>query len=104
MTCGPDGIPVAIIKKKVKHQIAEPLSHIINRSLDLGKCPENMKNTKTIGIQKGQKSYGLNDLRPLAITSVFSKVFETAHCNGMSNYLHQTNFFTPTWVHLRTMS
>ena len=36
---------------------------------------------------KRQKSFKLNDLRPLAVTSVFSKVFETAHYNGMSNYL-----------------
>jgi len=53
MMCGPDGIPVEIIKKKVKHHIAESLSHIIKRSLNLEKCPENLKYTnKIIAIQK----------------------------------------------------
>ena len=86
MTCGPDGIPVAIIKKVI-HQIAEPLTQIINRSIQLEKCPERLKDTKVIAIQKDKTSHKLNDLRPLAITSVFSKVMETVHYNGMSQFL-----------------
>lgn len=93
MTCGPDGIPVAIIKK-VKDEIAEPLKILMNQSVEIEKCPEKLKDTRLIAIQKDKKSFKLQDLRPLAITSVFSKIFETNFYNGMVNYLNKNELIT----------
>ena len=74
MTCGPDEIPVAVVKR-VKQEIAGPMSLIINKSVEYGKCPQKLKETKVIPIQKDKNSFKINDLRPLAIPSVFFENF-----------------------------
>jgi len=56
MTCGPDEIPVAVVKR-VKQEIAGPISLIINKSVEHGKCPQKLKETKVIPIQKDKNSF-----------------------------------------------
>jgi hypothetical protein len=52
------------------------MCHLINASLKNGYFPANMKKTKIIPIfKKGDKNDASN-YRPIAITSVFSKVYE----------------------------
>jgi len=81
MTCGSDLLPVRIIKE-VKCEIAEPLSEVINKSIEQGICPENLKETKLIAIQKDKNSFKLNDLRPLAITSFFHQNYRNITTRG----------------------
>ena len=49
---GFDGISVCIIKKKIIHNIVDPLSHIFNLSLSTGICPNSLKIAKIISIFK----------------------------------------------------
>jgi len=86
MTCGPDEIPVAVVKR-VKQEIAGPMSSIINKSVDYGKYPQKLKESKVIPIHKDKNSFKINYLGPLAITFVFSKLFDTEHYSGMTDFL-----------------
>jgi len=56
MTCGSDEIPVAVVKK-VKQEIVGPMSLIINWSVEYGECPQRLKETRIILIQKDKNSY-----------------------------------------------
>jgi len=47
--------------------------------MELEKCPENLEDRRVVAIQKQKDSHKLNDLRPLSISSVFSKIIEKSH-------------------------
>ena len=75
-TTGPDGIP-AIVLKKCAPELAPLLSDLYNVSLSSGKCPSAWKSAHVVPVpKKGDHSLPSN-YRPIAITSVLCKVFES---------------------------
>ncbi|KAK3574269.1 hypothetical protein QTP86_004384 [Hemibagrus guttatus] len=72
---GPDGVTPACLKT-CADQLAFIFSQIFNRSLELCEVPACFKHSTIIPIPKKPKITGLNDYRPVALTSVVMKPFE----------------------------
>ncbi len=72
---GPDGVSPACLKS-CADQLAPIFTQIINRSLELCEVPSCFKRSTIIPIPKKPKITGLNDYRPVALTSVVMKSFE----------------------------
>ncbi|KAK3571123.1 hypothetical protein QTP86_001911 [Hemibagrus guttatus] len=72
---GPDGVTPACLKTCAE-QLAFIFSQIFNRSLELYEVPACFKRSTIIPIPKTSKITGLNDYRPVALTSVVMKSFE----------------------------
>ncbi|KAK3517034.1 hypothetical protein QTP70_032526, partial [Hemibagrus guttatus] len=72
---GPDGVTPACLKT-CADQLAFIFSQIFNRSLELCEVPVCFKRSTIIPIPKKPKITGLNDYRPVALTSVVMKLFE----------------------------
>jgi len=58
-------------------------------SFETGIFPNTLKLTKFVSIPKKKGPIGLNDLRPIALTSVFSKIFERALFDRLYCFLTQ---------------
>ncbi|KAK3548246.1 hypothetical protein QTP70_005811 [Hemibagrus guttatus] len=72
---GPDGVTTACLKT-CADQLAFTFSQIFNRSLELCEVPACFKRSTIIPIPKKPKIKGLNDYRPVALTSVVMKLFD----------------------------
>ncbi|KAI2661094.1 hypothetical protein H4Q32_030126 [Labeo rohita] len=72
---GPDGVTPACLKT-CADQLAPIFSQIFNRSLELCEVPSCFKRYTIIPVPKKTKKTGLNDYRPLALTSLVMKSFE----------------------------
>ncbi len=67
---GPDGVTPACLKI-CADQLAPIFTQIFNRSLELCEVPSCFKRSTIISVPKKPKITGLNDYRPVALTSVF---------------------------------
>ncbi|KAL0159063.1 hypothetical protein M9458_047139, partial [Cirrhinus mrigala] len=72
---GPDGVTPACLKT-CADQLAPIFSQIFNRSLELCEVPSCFKRSTIIPVPKKPKITGLNDYRPVALTSVIMKSLE----------------------------
>ncbi len=72
---GPDGVSPACLKS-CADQLAPIFTQIFNRSLELCEVPSSFKRSTIIPVAKKPKITGLNDYRPVALTSVVMKSFE----------------------------
>ena len=92
---GPDGLSTSLIKRHM-HSLLTPLTHIINLSFSTGTFPEALKITKVTPIfkQNGEKNNKEN-YRPIAITSVISKIFEKAFITRLENFLTLYKILSP---------
>ncbi|KAL0201453.1 hypothetical protein M9458_004640, partial [Cirrhinus mrigala] len=72
---GPDGVTPACLKT-CADELAPIFSQIFNRSLELCEVPDCLKRSTIIPVPKKSKITGLNDYRPMALTSVVMKSFE----------------------------
>ncbi len=72
---GPDVVTPACLKS-CADQLAPIFTKIFNRSLELCEVPSCFKRSTIIPIPKKSKITGLNDYRPVALTSVVMKSFE----------------------------
>ncbi len=72
---GPDGVSPACLKSCAV-QLAPIFTQIFNRSLELCEVPSCFKRSSIIPVPKKPKITGLNDYRPVALTSVVMKSFE----------------------------
>ncbi|KAL0153467.1 hypothetical protein M9458_051234, partial [Cirrhinus mrigala] len=72
---GPDGVTPACLKT-CADQLAPIFSQIFNRSLELCEVPSCFKHSTIIPVPKNPKITGLNDYRPVVLTSVIMKSLE----------------------------
>ncbi len=72
---GPDGVSPACLKS-CADQLVPIFTQIFNRSLELCEVPSCFKRSTIIPVPKKPKITGLNDYRPVALTSVAMKSFE----------------------------
>ncbi len=72
---GPDGVSPACLKT-CADLLAPIFTQIFNRSLELCEVPSCFKRSTIIPIPKKPKITGLNDYRPVSLTSVAMKSFE----------------------------
>ena len=74
-SCGPDGIPVKFIKIAADC-LASPLTHILNNCISKQVFPSTWKTARISAIPKNSTVKSNNDLRPISILPVLSKIYE----------------------------
>ena len=87
---GFDNVPVDIVKKSADI-ISQPLTHIINLSIQTGSVPDQMKIARVIPIFKSGDEALFSNYRPVSVLPVFSKLLEKAVYNRIMKYLTQHN-------------
>lgn len=87
---GFDSFTVEFVKN-VADEIAPALVYIINLSFYEGVFPEKLKLSIVVPIWKKNNSAGLDNIRPISLLSVFSKILEKIIKIRLLNYL---NFFS----------
>ena len=83
---GYDTISVSIAKESIGI-ISEPLTHIINLSIQSGIVPDRMKIARVIPIFKSGDSSLLTNYRPVSVLPVFFKLLEKVIYNRILKYL-----------------
>ncbi len=72
---GHDGITPSLFKD-LKHEIALPLTMLINKSLNSGTVPDLLKLAKVVPIYKAKDKELLNNYRPISLLPTASKILE----------------------------
>lgn len=87
-SAGSDHISPKIIKH-CKLELAQTITNLINQSLTQGEMPKSLKTSRIVPIAKGSGDENdMNNFRPIAIASVFSKLIETYINNQLTEFLH----------------
>jgi hypothetical protein len=84
---GWDGLLPSIIKQISTH-ISVPISYVINLSLINGVFPTYLKITKVIPLYKANDNMIMNNYRPIAVLSVFSKIFESVMYRRLIKFIN----------------
>lgn len=87
---GPDLLNGFIIKKACDFILA-PLVFIFNLSLSHGIFPDRLKISRVIPVFKKGDKTDCSNYRPIAISSIFSKLFEKLICNKLTSYFTKFN-------------
>lgn len=85
-SCGPDGIPVKFIKV-VADCLASPLTHILNNCIEQKIFPSAWKIDHINATPKQAVIKDNNNLRPISILPVLSKIFECLVLGQMVSFL-----------------
>ena len=72
---GPDGIP-AILLKKCKNALAEPLTTLWNKCMETSQIPPSLKEAIIPPIHKGGSKADPANYRPIALTSHLIKIYK----------------------------
>ncbi|KAI4880858.1 hypothetical protein NFI96_024792 [Prochilodus magdalenae] len=84
---GPDRVCPRMLKACAA-QLGEPLQHVFNLSLCLGRVPATWKTTCLIPVPKKAHPKELNDYRPVALTSHVMKTMERLLLNHLRPQVH----------------
>jgi hypothetical protein len=83
---GWDGFSPNLIKQ-VCTSISNPLMHVINLSFNVGYFPIELKITKILPLYKANDNAIMSNYRPIAVLSVFSKIFEMVMYKRLINFI-----------------
>jgi hypothetical protein len=92
-TAGYDDIPESLVKRCIQ-LIKKPLTHIYNTSLNAGVFPDAWKTVKVIPLYKKGDRHDMDNYRPTAIISVFTKLLEMVMYNRLISFFQKNNIFT----------
>ena len=80
------------ILRSAKHIISQPLSLLINKSLENGVYPSKLKLAKVILIYKSDDESDPSNYRPISLLSVFNRIFEKKNMyHRLKSFLEQHN-------------
>ena len=85
-SCGPDNIPVKFVKI-IAESLASPLTNILNNCISKQVFPRQWKIARISPIPKVNDIKSKNDLRPISILPVLSKVFERLVLKQKADFL-----------------
>jgi len=91
---GYDGIKAELIKKSLDI-ILVPLLHVVNVSFSTGVFPDELKMANVTPIFKSNDPLVVGNYRPIAVLSVFSKIFEKLMYARIYNFLSMHNILYP---------
>jgi len=87
------GLSVKLIKINI-NSLVKPLTHLVNLSFASGVFPTELKLTKVVPIHKSGNENDPGNYRPIAITPVFSKIFEKLVAKQLLFFLSKNNIIT----------
>lgn len=90
---GFDQIPIKVIKY-LSNYLLSPLTYIYNLCVQKGTFPENLKLALVIPLHKKGDRDIIDNYRPIALLSSFSKLFEKIISNRISNFLINYNLLS----------
>jgi len=93
LSAGFDEIPEVLVKQ-CAHIIAKPLTHIFNLSINSGIFPDSMKKAKISPVFKKGDRQSVQNYRPIAVLSVFSKILEKIMYNRLYSFLNKFNILS----------
>ena len=67
--------------------ILNPLTHVLNLSLEKGVFPKELKLAKVIPLHKGNESNLVSNYRPISLLPIFSKIYEKVMYNRLILFL-----------------
>ena len=76
-----------ILLRKIAHNIAIPLAHAINLSLERGIFPDVLKPSKVIPLFKAGDTDDVSNFRPLTLSSNIAKIYEKVYFNALNDFL-----------------
>ena len=89
---GYDNISSKLLKQ-LKTQLIEPLTFLINQSIDSGKFPNLLKLAKIKTLFKKGDAHDTNNYRPISLLPAFSKIFEKVLLNQLVDYFNEHSLF-----------
>jgi len=92
-SAGFDEIPEVLVKR-CSHYISKPLTHVFNLSFRFGIFPDLMKKAKISPLFKKGNKQDIQNYRPIAVLSVFSKILEKIMYNRLLSFLKKFNILT----------
>ena len=87
---GFDNIPIKFLKP-VAEEIASPIVHIINSSIDKEIFPDSCKVARVFPVPKIVNPIKEKDFKPISILPVLSKVYEKAILHQVNNYIEKSS-------------
>ena len=91
---GPDGLPT-ILFKQLAYQLAHPLTIIFNIIMQTGNVPEIWKQATVTPIFKKGASSNPRNYRPISLTCVGSKIFESVLKTALVPFLEKKKLLSP---------
>ena len=91
---GPDEVESRLLKECAS-ELAPILCKIFRKSMDEGEVPSKWKEAHVIPIHKKGNKAVMANFRPVALTSMISKVFEKIICATILSYLTRNCLITP---------
>ena len=83
-------IQIILINRCI-HQISDPLSALVNRFLQTGVFPDQLKIAKVVPIFKNGNKSSFDHYRPISVFPSFSKTLKTAVLRRVENWLNDNN-------------
>lgn len=90
---GPDMIPINFVKICCT-ELCQILADLINLSIACGKFPDLLKYATIVPIYKKGNHQDIENYRPIALLSVFSKIFEKVIYNKTLEFLNSNNILS----------
>ena len=91
-SCGHDNISTSFLKD-IGKQVCNPISILVNKSLELGLVPDIMKCAKVIPIYKAKQTDQFSNYRPISLLPSLSKILERVVHKRVYSFLSLNNVF-----------
>ena len=86
--CGWDNISAKVVKETIFYFV-DPLCNIFNKSISSGVFPDSLKIAKVVPLYKKKCNQNIENYRPVAILSIFSKLLEKVMYNRLFSFLEK---------------
>ena len=91
---GPDGIPSRVLKD-LSEELAAVITKVFSKSIETGELPDDWLTANVTAIFKKGKKYDPANYRPVALTSVTSKLMEHILYRHIITHLEKLNILSP---------
>jgi len=89
---GDDGFSTKLLKT-IKTEIVKPISILVNKSLEEGIFPSELKLTKIVPIYKSKNKESVDNYRPISLLPSISKIYEKVIFKRLYTFLEQNQVF-----------
>ena len=93
LSTGHDGVSNKLLKE-IAQEVAEPIMHIINHTLENGTFPEELKTAKVIPIFKKGAAGDANNYRPISLLPTISKLVEKVIDQELRSYMDDNSYWS----------